>query len=189
MSLHKYVALTTFTLILSTPFVSLAANKLAIAKEDNTTFPERRLIVKKNPIVKTKKARSNQASCTLVHGQEWTGTNETISVGLKGLTAWSKLNFGSFGSSLQYLQTCKFTVNSGKVRYIYAIPDNSGLTSVTITAYLDGEKSSSITVSKGEVDALDVNTSGFKSIAIEITASNSPNSFSDFYLYAVTEGA
>lgn len=188
MSLHKYVIFATFALILPTTFVSLAANQLAIQKEGTTTFPEGRLIVRQNPIVKTKKARSNQASCTLVRGQNWTGTNETISVGLKGLTAWSKLDLSSFGSNFQYLQTCKFTVNSGKVRYTYAIPDNSGLTSATITAYLDGEKSSSITVSKGEVDTLDVNTSGFKSIAIEITASNSPDSFS-FYLYAVTEGA
>jgi hypothetical protein len=45
---------------------------------------------------------------------------------------------------------------------------------------------SSISILRGEVDTLDVNTSGFKSMAIEVTANSNEGSDGD-YLYAVIE--
>lgn len=185
MRLHKYLTLTTLLLIVSTPLVSLATGRLAIEKEKNN-FSEKRIIAKPNPIVKKKKSKQMQWSCSIT-GRNWEAINETISVEKKAFTAVSKLQMGNFyGNS--YSQTCKFVVNSGNIKFIYALPDNSGLANVKITAYLDGEPVSSIVIAKGETDKLDINTSGFKSIAIEIIASPVDGSyFGNTDLYLVTE--
>jgi hypothetical protein len=143
------------------------------------------LTVKKNPIVKTKKTRQSQWSYSTNGSRNWYTTNEIISVGRKAFTAHSKLPFGNL-SGYSFSQTCKFVVNSGKVKITYALPDNSGLANVKITAYLDGEPVFSISISRGEVDTLDVNTSGFKSMAIEVTANSNKGSDGD-YFYAVIE--
>jgi hypothetical protein len=172
MSLNKFITLSVFTIIFSTPLVSLATNKLIVEKNGYDLL-KNISIAKQNPVVKVKKPKQIQWNCTVVHGGNWAATNETISVGIKAFTALYKLRFNSFSMSpgLSYLQTCKFIVNPGNVKATYALPDNSTMTNAKITAYLDGEPVSSISISRGEADTLNVNTSGFKSMAVEVTVS------------------
>jgi hypothetical protein len=192
MILHRYITTPcVFTVIFLIPLTSMAINKLAIERSEYTLSAEK-LIAKTNPVIKVKKIKPSKGNCTIVRGENWTPTNETISVGLKALTARSRLRLGSSifsGSGLRYLQTCKFIFNSGKFRSTYALSDNSKLANTTITVYLDGEKNSSITVSRGESDTLDINTSGFKSIAIEIDGymGNESGIDSSDYIYAIDE--
>jgi hypothetical protein len=186
MNSHKYIRLPIFAVLLLIASPSLSANKLATEKNEHT-FLEERLMAKKVPIVKVKKPKQLQWNCTIVRGGSWTGTNETISVGRKAFTSLYKLNFNS--SSLSYLQTCKFVVNPGSTRAVYALPDNSSMINAKITAYLDGEPVSSIFILRGEADTLIVNTSDSKSMAIEITVSFENEFAYSFnnYIYIVNE--
>lgn len=77
-------------------------------------------------------------------------------------------------------------MNAGKLRVIYALPDNSTITNVKISAFLDGKQVTSINLNKGEADTLELDTSGAKSYAINIDSGISDGVTQD-RLYAVQE--
>jgi hypothetical protein len=89
MSLNKFITLSVFTIIFSTPLVSLATNKLIVEKNGYELL-KKISIAKQNPVVKVKKPKQIQWNCTVVRGGNWAATNETISVGIKAFTALYK---------------------------------------------------------------------------------------------------
>jgi hypothetical protein len=183
MNLHQYTVLPLLTIALTAlnPFVTNAS--VLNIERDRTDF--NKIASKKKPPVRVKKPAQSQVNCTLVRGEEWSSVNDTISVGLKAFTAFSSLHLPGYTPS--HLYTCKIIVNSGNIRYVYALPDNSGLTNVKINAYLDGKQVTSINLNRGEADTIDLNTSGAKSFAISIDANGLGQFDSGGYVYAIKE--
>jgi hypothetical protein len=183
MNLHYQYTLFSFltmALITLNPFVTNAS----VSKFETARIDFNKIASKKKPPVRVKKPAQSQYSCTLVRGSEWNSINETISVGLKAFTAFSSLAL--YGSSPSHLHTCKIIVNAGKLRYIYALPDNSQIANVKINAFLDGKQVASINLNRGEADTLELDTSGAKSFAISINATL-PNEWDQGQVYAVQD--
>jgi hypothetical protein len=165
----------------------LAINAAGVDINKNTYFFQHGLASKKKPPIRIKKPLQGQYNCEIVRGDEWQSINQTVSVGLKAFTALYSL--GLSGYSPSYLRTCKIIVNSRNLRYTYALPDNSRLINVKISAFIDGKIVTSINLNKGGAETIDLNISDAKSFAISVDVdANTLEEFSNVeYIYIVKE--
>lgn len=121
------------------------------------------------------------ASCTLVKGSNSSDYSEDISVGLKPLKPTSRFYLRK---NSPRSVTCRITQNSGRFKSTYAIPDNSDLSQVRISFYLDGKSVESLDLARGEAKSISLDTTKSTSYAItyEVLASNGGD-----YVYVLSE--
>jgi hypothetical protein len=72
-----------------------------------------------------------------------------------------------FGENEPYSVVCTVANNTGNIKFIYAIPDNSGLKKVKVSLYLDSKLSQSLIVTRGSLVPLSFDTKNVSSYAIE----------------------
>lgn len=80
------------------------------------------------------------------------------------------------------LETCQLlNKNPNPIKFIYAIPDKSGLERVKISFYLDGQLAQSLTLGRGEIKSASLNMEYIRSYAIEMTAVQGRDDFLYFF--------
>ncbi len=122
---------------------------------------------------------SFSASCTLVKGYAAQQTSEDISVGLRPIKPASTF---LITKDAPRSVACRITQNSGVLKSTFAIPDNSTLLKVAIKFYLNGQFVKSLDLARGEVKAINLDTSKSDSYAVsyEVIASNNAD-----YIYVI----
>ena len=113
--------------------------------------------------------RSLQTSCVKASGSDITGigrddSDSIVSVGQRAVSVSAKTRIYA-NTPLQ--MTCAITRHptDEKVRLALAIPDNSGLETVRVSIYVDGQEKFSKIMSRGQVRQKDIDITGASSYA------------------------
>jgi hypothetical protein len=104
-----------------------------------------------------------QSDCTKVQGQDAEEFSTDISVGLRPRHPDGRVYLQKGASRIT---TCRITQNSGAFEQTYGIPDNSFLSQVRISFYLDGNLAESLDVARGEAKTINLVTSKNTSYAV-----------------------
>lgn len=115
---------------------------------------------------------SSRADCTLVSGSNWRNYTKDISIGRIPYPTRQRLY------SPQQEITCKILENTGIIKYVYAIPDNSKLQQARVVFYVDGSKVKTIDVKRGSITPVTIDVSKAKSFAVDIESNRRDSLYS-----------
>lgn len=127
-----------------------------------TTSPQRRPQLVTERLLEANCVKANNGSDITGIGQD--DSESMVSVGRRAIKVWGKVDIYP---DTPHEQTCSILVHpsSEKVPLVLAIPDNSNLTNVRVSVYVDGQERINKIMSRGQSRVYIINVTGANSYA------------------------